>query len=205
VAEAVHETGALTLACVTLPFNSEMVRRKKAVLGIRALASSCDSVVVIDNSRLRTSAGDLPLKEGFAIVNELIGAFITNITGTIIQPSLVNLDYSDLRTIMERGGVSAIGIGEGEGEKRIEKAIDTALSTPLLDVADISRAYGVLLHIMGGEDMTLGEVTQAGELMLQRAPNTCRIVWGAKVDDALSGHIRVTAVLTGISDPKNIK
>ena len=167
MAEAVHETGALTLACVTLPFNSEMVRRKKAVLGIRALASSCDSVVVIDNSRLRTSAGDLPLKEGFAIVNELIGAFITNITGTIIQPSLVNLDYSDLRTIMERGGVSAIGIGEGEGEKRIEKAIDTALSTPLLDVADISRAYGVLLHIIG--------------------------------------HIRVTAVLTGISDPKNIK
>ena len=205
VAEAIRETGALTLACVTMPFNSEVVRRKKAVSGIKALAAKCDSVVVIDNSKLRNTAGDLPLKEGFAIVNELVGAFIKNITETIIQPSLVNLDYSDLRTIMERGGISAIGIGEAEGEKRIEKAVEQALSTPLLDVADIGAAYGVLIHIMGGEDMTLAEVTQAGELMLQKAPNTGRIVWGAKVDEALAGHVRVTAVLTGVSDPKNIK
>ncbi len=205
VAETVRETGALTLACVTLPFNSEVVRRKKAISGIKALSSKCDSVVVIDNSKLRTTAGDLPLKAGFAIVNELVGAFIKNLTETIIEPSLVNLDYSDMRSIMERGGISAIGIGEGEGEKRIEKAVEQALATPLLDVADISAAYGVLIHIMGGEDMTLGEVTQAGELMLQKAPNTGRIVWGAKVDESLAGRVRVTAVLTGVSDSKSVK
>lgn len=205
VAEAVRETGALTIACVTLPFSAEVVRRKKAVSGIKFLSSKCDSLVVIDNSKLRLTAGDLPLKEGFAIVNELIGNFIRNLTETIIQPSLVNLDYSDLRTIMERGGVSAIGIGDAEGEKRIEKAVEQAVSTPLLDVTDISAAYGVLIHIVGGEDMTLGEVTQAGEIMLQKAPNTGRIIWGAKIDESLAGHVRVTAVLTGVSNPDNVK
>jgi cell division protein FtsZ len=205
IAEAVRETGALTLSCVTLPFDSEIVRRKKAVSGIKSLAGKSDSVVVIDNSKLRATAGDLPLKEGFAIVNELVGDFIKNLTETIIQPSLVNLDYSDLRTILERSGISAIGIGEAEGDKRIEKAVEQAISTPLLDVVDITGAYGVLIHIMGGDDMTLGEVMQAGELMLQKAPNTGRIVWGAKVDETIAGHVKVTAVLTGVSDPKNIK
>ncbi|HEY9206075.1 MAG TPA: cell division protein FtsZ [Candidatus Methanoperedens sp.] len=205
VAETIHETGALTVACVTLPFNSEAVRRKKAISGIKALAVNCDSVVVIDNSKLRVTAGDLPLKEGFGVVNELVGVFIKNLTETITEASLVNLDFSDFRTVVHRGGLSAIGIGESEGGNRIENAVEQALSAPLLDVADISSAYGVLIHIAGGEDMTLGEVTQAGEIMLQKAPNTGRIVWGAKVDESLDGHVRVTAVLTGVSDPKNLK
>ncbi len=205
VAETVHETGALTVACVTLPFHSEAVRRKKAISGIKALAANCDSVVVIDNSKLRVTAGDLPLKEGFGVVNELVGVFIKNLTETITEASLVNLDFSDFRTVVHRGGLSAIGIGESEGGNRIENAVEQALSAPLLDVADISAAYGVLIHIAGGEDMTLGEVTQAGEIMLQKAPNTGRIVWGAKVDESLAGRVRVTAVLTGVSDPKNLK
>ncbi len=205
VAEATHETGILTIGCVMLPFGYEVLRRKKAITGIKALAARCDSLVVIDNSRLRAIAGTLPLREGFAIANEFVGAFIKNITETITQPSLVNLDYSDLRSVVERGGISAIGIGDGEGDNRIEKAVERAISTPLLDVADISSTYGVLIHIAGGEDMTLGEVTQAGEIILQKAPNTGRIVWGANVDEALAGRIRVTAVLTGVADPGKIK
>ncbi len=205
VAEAIRETGALTIGCVTIPFGSEVVRRKKAISGLKALSSKCDSLVVIDNSKLRTTAGEMPLKEGFAVVNALVGSFIDNLTDTIIHPSLVNLVYSDMRSIMERGGISAIGIGEGEGEKRIEKAVEQALSAPLIEVSDISSAYGMLIHIMGGEDMTLGEVTQAAELMLKIAPNTGRIIWGAKVDEALAGHIKVTAVLTGVSKPENMK
>ena len=205
VAEAIRETGALTIGCVTIPFGSEVVRRKKAISGLKAFSSKCDSLVVIDNSKLRTTAGELPLKEGFAVVNALVGSFIDNLTDTIIHPSLVNLVYSDMRSIMERGGISAIGIGEGEGEKRIEKAVEQALSTPLIEVSDISSAYGMLIHIMGGEDMTLGEVTQAAELMLKIAPNTGRIIWGAKIDEALAGRIKVTAVLTGVSKPENLK
>ena len=204
VAEATREAGILTIGCVMLPFSYEVLRRKKGISGIKALAAQCDSLVVIDNSRLRTIAGSLPLREGFAVANEFVGNFIKNITETITQASLVNLDYSDLRSVVERGGISAIGIGDAEGENRIEKAVAQALSTPLLDVSDISGAYGVLIHIAGGEDMTLGEVTQAGEIILQKAPNTGRIVWGAKVDDSLAGHVRVTAVLTCIMDPDKL-
>ena len=201
VAEATREAGILTIGCVTLPFDYEVLRRKKAISGIKALADKCDSLVVIDNSRLRTIAGDMPLREGFAVANEFVGAFIKNISETITQASLVNLDFSDLRSVMERGGISAIGIGEAEGEDRIQKAVEQALASPLLDVSDISGAYGVLIHISGGEDMTLGEVTQAGEIILEKAPNTGRIVWGAKVDESLAGRVKVTAVLTGVMDP----
>ncbi len=204
VAEAAREAGILTIGCVTLPFGYEVMRRKKALFGIKALAAQCDSLVVIDNSRLRNIAGSLPLREGFAVANEFVGNFIKNITETITQASLVNLDYSDLRSVVERGGISSIGIGDAEGENRIEKAMEQALSTPLLDVPNISGTYGVLVHIAGGEDMTLGEVSQAGEIILQKAPNTGRIVWGAKVDESLAGHVKVTAVLTGVMDPKNL-
>lgn len=201
VAEATHEAGILTFGCVTMPFGYEVLRRKKAVIGIRSLAKLCDSLVVIDNSKLRDIAGTMPLREGFAVANEFIGAFIKNISETITQASLVNLDYSDLRSVVERGGISAIGIGEAQGENRIQKAVEQALASPLLDVSDISHTYGVLIHISGGEDMTLGEVTEAGEIILQKAPNTGRIVWGAKVDESLEGTVKVTAVLTGVLDP----
>jgi len=204
VAEATREEGILTIGCVMLPFGYELSRRRKAITGIKVLAERCDSLVVIDNSRLRAIAGTLPLREGFAIANEFVGAFIKNLSETITQASLVNLDYSDLRSVMERGGISSIGLGEGEGENRIQKAVDQALASPLLDVSDISGAYGVLIHVTGGEDMTLGEVTQAGELILQKAPNTGRIVWGAKVDESLEGRVKVTAVLTCVMDPKKL-
>lgn len=205
VAEATHEEGILTIGCVMIPFGYEVLRRKKAISGIKALAEICDSLVVIDNSRLRAIAGTLPLREGFAVANEYVGAFIKNVTETITQPSLVNLDYSDLRSIVERGGISAIGFGDAEGDDRIEKAVEQALSTPLLEVTDISGAYGVLMHVTGGEDMTLDEVNYAGEIIIQKAPNTGRIVWGAKVDESLAGHVRVTAVLTGVADPNKLK
>ena len=204
VAEATQEAGILTIGCVMMPFSYELSRRKKAITGIKSLADKCDSLVVIDNSRLRDVAGALPLREGFAVANEFVGAFIKNISETITHASLVNLDFSDLRSVVERGGISAVGIGQAQGEERIQKAVEQALASPLLDVSDISGAYGVLIHITGGEDMTLGEVTQAGEIILQKAPNTGRIVWGAKIDESLEGTVKVTAVLTGVLDPRKL-
>ncbi|MBU4075467.1 MAG: cell division FtsZ family protein, partial [Euryarchaeota archaeon] len=201
VAEITREMGALTVGCVTIPFTIEMSRREKSRTAISQLAQSCDSVVIIDNSKLREVAGNLPLKEALNVANALVGAFVKNLTDTITQPSLVNLDYADLRAVMERGGVSSIGIGEGDGEDRVEKAVAQALSTPLLDVRDISASYGVLVHIVGGEDLTLEEVAVAGELIMDKVPNTKRIIWGAKVDNNLTGMVRVMAVLTGVESP----
>jgi cell division protein FtsZ len=201
VAELTRELGALTIGCVTIPFTIEMSRREKSREAINLLAQSCDSVVIIDNSKLREVAGNLPLKEALNVANALVGAFVKNLTDTITQPSLVNLDYADLRAVMERGGVSSIGIGEGDGENRVEKAVAQAVSTPLLDVRDISTSYGVLVHIVGGEDLTLEEVAVAGELIMDKVPDTKRIIWGAKVDNNLTGSVRVMAVLTGVESP----
>ncbi len=178
-----------------------MARREKAREAINLLASSCDSVVIIDNSKLREVAGNLPLKEALNVANALVGAFVKNLTDTITQPSLVNLDYADLRAVMERAGVSSIGIGEGDGMDRVGKAVAQAISTPLLDVRDISASYGVLVHIVGGEDLTLEEVAVAGEMIMDKVPNTKRIIWGAKVDNNLTGKVRVMAVLTGVESP----
>jgi cell division protein FtsZ len=201
VAEITREMGALTIGCVTIPFTIEMSRREKSREAINLLAQTCDSVVIIDNSKLREIAGNLPLKDALNVANALVGAFVKNLTDTITQPSLVNLDYADLRAVMERGGVSSIGIGEGDGENRVEKAVAQAVSTPLLDVRDISASYGVLVHIVGGEDLTLEEVAVAGELIMDKVPDTKRIIWGAKVDNNLTGMVRVMAVLTGVESP----
>jgi len=201
VAALTRELGALTIGCVTIPFTIEMARREKAREAINLLAQSCDSVVIIDNSKLREVAGNLPLKEALNVANALVGAFVKNLTDTITQPSLVNLDYADLRAVMERGGISSIGIGEGDGAERVSKAVAQAISTPLLDVTDISASYGVLIHIVGGEDLTLEEVAVTGEMIMDKVPNTKRIIWGAKVDDTLTGKVRVMAVLTGVESP----
>jgi len=201
VAEITRSLNALTIGCVTIPFTIEMSRREKAREAIKLLAESCDSVVIIDNSKLREVAGNLPLKEALNVANALVGAFVKNLTDTITQPSLVNLDYADLRAVMERGGISSIGIGEGDGVERVIKAVSQAISTPLLDVTNFSDCYGVLIHIVGGEDLTLEEVAVTGELIMDKVPNTKRIIWGAKVDNNLTGKVRVMAVMTGVQSP----
>jgi cell division protein FtsZ len=201
VADITRSVNALTIGCVTIPFTIEMSRREKAREAIKLLAESCDSVVIIDNSKLREVAGNLPLKDALNVANALVGAFVKNLTDTITQPSLVNLDYADLRAVMERGGISSIGIGEGDGVDRVIKAVSQAIATPLLDVTNFNDCYGVLIHIVGGEDLTLEEVAVTGELIMDKVPNTKRIIWGAKVDNNLTGKVRVMAVMTGVQSP----
>jgi cell division protein FtsZ len=200
VAQVAKELGILTIACVTIPFKMEMARREKAREAIKVLMESCDSTIVIDNSKLSEIAGDLSLKDALAVANVLVGDFVRNITETITQPSLVNLDLEDLRTVMERGGISAIGIGEGIGEDRIARAVSRAMAVPLLDIPGISATYGVLIHIVGGEDMTLDEVAAAGERILDKV-HTGRVIWGARVESSYTGRVRIMVVLTGINSP----
>jgi cell division protein FtsZ len=121
VAEISRSLGALTIACLTMPFEIESLRRENANKAIAALSQTCDSVVLIDNTKLRQVAGKLPLKTAFAVANTLIGAFIKSITETITEPSLMNLDFADLKAVLEKGGISSFGIGEAEGPDRVEK------------------------------------------------------------------------------------
>ena len=115
------------------------------------------------------------------------------------MPSLVNMDFADLRSIMVGGGVCAIGVGEGLGDTKVRDAVEEALSTQLLDITDISEAEGALIHVEGGDDMTLDEINQAAEYVLNQISPGAKASWGARVNNRMTGSVRVTLVLTGVS------
>jgi len=198
LAEALRDSGALIVGVVTLPFAVERVRLDTARKGIQRLKKSCDTVVVIDNNRLVKVAGNLSFAQGLGVANELVGIFVKDVTETITTASLINIDYMDLRTIMEKRGIAAIGAGYGIGEDRVEKAVKLALEGQLLDISDMSKAYGVLIHVSGGEDITLEEVTRAGELVMRSLPKKAKIVWGARVNPGMGKKAHVMVILTGV-------
>ncbi len=200
VAEISNNLGALTIACLTMPFEIESMRRENAKKTIQALSELCDSVVLLDNTKLRKVAGKLPLKTAFAVANALIGTLIKGITEIITQPSLMNLDFADLRAVLEKGGISSFGIGEADGEERVKKAVQLAMDAPLLDIPDLSSAHGLLIHITGGQEMTLEEVAEVGEMMAGRV-HCERIIWGANVEDTMTGRIRVMALFASVGNP----
>ncbi len=198
IAQALKPSRALMIGVVTLPFAVERFRYNSAKEGLVKLKAECDTVVVIDNNRLAKVAGDLPLKEALGVANTLVGEFVKGITETITTASLINIDFADLRAIMEKRGLAAIGVGESEGANRVQHAVQTALDAQLLDIKDSTKSFGVLIHVSGGDDITLDEVTQAGEMITRSLPKDARVVWGARVDPTLGGKVRVMVVLTGV-------
>lgn len=200
-AKLAKEMGTLTLAVITTPFQVERARLAKAKEGLKKLVNACDAVIVIDNNRLRKVAGNLPLAEAFAVANELIATFIKNLAETIATPSLMNLDFADMKAIMMGSGVCAIGVGEGKGDTKVEDAVKKALDTQLLDIGDIKKSEGALVHIEGGEDMTLEDINKAGELVINRIASNAKVSWGARVNSSKQGTMRVTVVLAGVDSP----
>jgi cell division protein FtsZ len=199
LAEHLQDKGSLVVGVVTIPFAIERVRMETARKGIERLRKACDTVVTIDNNKLVRVAGDLPFKEALGVANELVGVFVKDITETITTASLINLDYMDLRAIMEKQGIAAIGAGWGQGgDDRVERAVKIALEGQLLDINDVTKAYGVLIHVSGGEDLTLEEVYRSGELVTRSVSPTSKIVWGAKVNPEMKGSCHVFICLTGI-------
>ncbi len=201
IAKMAKDLGALTLGVVTIPFQVERSRMEKAKEGLARLVEQCDAVVVIDNTRLRKFAGALPLTEAFAVANEMIANFIKNISETIAIPSLVNLDFADLKAIMTGARICAVGIGEGQGDTKVEDAVEKALNSQLLDIGDIRRSEGGLIHLEGGDDMTLEDVTKAGEIVISRISPNARVSWGARVNSKMEGTMRATIVLAGVQSP----
>src|SRR3989344_2242566 len=149
-----------------MPFNIERARIDKAEFGLQQLRSVSDTVIVIDNNRLVNIAGNLPVQQAFAVANELIATMIKGIVETIAVPSLVNLDFADVKAIMSNGDVAAIGIGSSDTTNRVEESVRGALSNPLLDIS-YKGATGALIHIEGGPDMTLDEISRIGELVTE--------------------------------------
>jgi len=200
IARMAKEMGIITIGCVTMPFNIERARVDKAEIGLAKLRSSCNSVIVIDNNRLVQLAGNLPVSQAFAVANELVSTMIKSIVETIALPSLVNLDFADVKAIMTHGNVCSMGVGESASENRVEEAVRKAMQNPLLEV-DYTGANGALIHITGGRDMTLQEVNRVGELITEKMDADAMAMWGARIDDNMEGKIRVMLIATGVKSP----
>ncbi|HJN56649.1 MAG TPA: cell division protein FtsZ [Candidatus Woesearchaeota archaeon] len=200
IAQVAKEMGSIVIGTVTMPFNIERARIDKAEFGLQQLRQVSDTVIVIDNNRLVNIAGNLPVQQAFAVANELIATMIRGIVETIAVPSLVNLDYADVKTIMTNGGVAAIGVGASDTTSKVEEAVKGALSNPLLDI-NYKGATGALIHIEGGTDMTLDEVSKVGELVTETLDPDANVIWGARVSEEMKGKITVMTIITGVHSP----
>ena len=198
VAQLAKEAGALTIGVVTLPFSVEgLIRMENAEAGLKRLRDVCDTVIVIPNDKLLDIVPNLSLNAAFKVADEVLMRSIKGITEMITMPGLVNLDFADLKTVMKRGGVAMIGLGEAEGENKAVNAVVEALNSPLLEV-DISEATGALVNVTGGEDMTISEAERVVEEIYSRVDPNARIIWGTTVDPLLKRNIRAMLVITGV-------
>jgi len=200
IAEMAKTEGAIVVASVTTPFDLEKARILKAEEGLIELRNSCDTVIVVDNNKLIEYVPDLPINQAFGVADELIATMIKGITETITVPSLMNLDFADVKSIMSSGGVAMIGVGESDGKNKVEDAVRSALNHPLLDV-EYKGGIGALIHVTGGPSMTLQEVTDAGSSISDVLDPSAQVIWGARVDPNMENKIRVMTIITGIKSP----
>ena len=202
VAKAAREMGALTIAIVTTPFTAEgEVRRTNAEAGLERLRDVSDTVIVVPNDRLLDAVGKLPVKQAFKVADEVLMRSVKGITELITKPGLVNLDFADVRTVMERGGVAMIGLGESDSEAKAKDSVKSALRSPLLDV-DISGANSALVNVTGGSDMAIEEAEGVVEELYDRIDPDARIIWGTSIDEELDGSMRTMIVVTGVESPQ---
>jgi cell division protein FtsZ len=200
IARIAKELGCIVIGCTTMPFKIEGARLGKAEDGLYQLRQVCDTVIVIENDRLLKIAGDLPLQQAFGVADNLISTIIKGVTETIATPSLVNLDYADVKTIMHSGGVAAVGFGESDTKNRAEEAVVKAMTNPLLEV-NYEGGTGALVHITGGQDLKLDEVNMIGEYVSKQLDPDAQVIWGARIDPDFKGKLRVITIVTGVKSP----
>ncbi|MGB2953860.1 MAG: cell division protein FtsZ [Gaiellaceae bacterium] len=199
VARIAHELGALTVGIVTTPFKFEGTRRHRAADdGVEALRRSCDTVIVIPNERLlEVLDKQTSMLDAFRIADDVLRQGVQGICDLITMPGLINLDFADVRTIMKGAGSALMGIGfSSGGESRAREAAERALRSPLID-EQIVGAKGILLSIAGGDDLSLYEVNEAAEVVRASATDDTNIIFGASVDERLTGQVWVTVIATG--------
>jgi cell division protein FtsZ len=199
VARIARELGALTVGIVTLPFRFEGTKRKsQADLGVEDLRRNCDTVIVIPNDRLlEVLDRSTSMLEAFRIADDVLRQGVQGICDLITMPGLINLDFADVRTIMKDAGSALMGIGFATGENRAKEAADRALRSPLIDT-QLVGARGILLSIAGGEDLSLMEVNEAAEIIRQASTEETNIIFGATIDESLTGQMWVTVIATGL-------
>jgi cell division protein FtsZ len=200
VAQIAKSLGALTVGIVTIPFKFEGTKRRgQAETGVNELRSECDTTIVIPNDRLlEVLDRSTSMLDAFKIADDVLRQGVQGICDLITLPGLINLDFADVRTIMEGSGTALMGIGFSSGaENRAREAAERALRSPLIE-GELGGARGILLSIAGGDDLTLLEVNEAAEVIRQTATDDTQIIFGATIDERLTGQVWVTVIATGL-------
>ena len=201
IADLARQAAALTVAVVTLPFTFEGTRRQRvAEEGLAALREHVDALIVIPNERLhRVADANMPIKEAFNLADNMLRHGVQGIADLVTVPGLINLDFSDVRAVMEQAGNTMMSIGERHGSRRAIEAAQAATESPLLDTS-MRGARAALLNITGGPDLTLAEVNEAAQLVTDLADPQANIIFGAVIDPRLQDTVRVTLIATGIEE-----
>lgn len=197
VSEIAKEQGAIVVGMVSTPFNVERARTVKAEEGLEKLREQADSIIVLDNNRLLDYVPNLPIGKAFSVMDQIIAETVKGISETITQPSLINLDYADMSTIMNQGGVAVMLVGETQDKNKTDEVVKDAMNHPLLDV-DYRGASGGLVHITGGPDLTLKEAEGIADNITERLEASANVIWGARIQEDYKGKVRVMAIMTGV-------
>src|SRR6185295_14847404 len=194
-----NQMGALTVAVVTKPFKFEGRKRAlQAEAGLRDLQEAVDTMITIPNERLLTTVDKATsMSQAFATADDVLRQAIQGISDLILVPGLINLDFADVKTIMSRMGLAIMGTGIATGEDRARVAATAAVSSPLLEEASVQGARGVIINVTGGPDLTLSEVSDASDIIYAAAHEDANIIFGAVVDPAMHGKVKITVIATG--------
>ena len=203
IAKLAKELGALTVGVVTKPFSFEGRQRMlQADHGINDLRDAVDTLITIPNERLLSLvSSDVTVVDGFRQADQVLYQAVKGISDLITVHGLINLDFADVRTIMNEMGMALMGAGTSSGENRAMDAASKAISSPLLEDTTIKGATGILINVTGGPDMTLHEISEASKIIQEEAHEDANILFGAVIDEALQGSIRVTVIATGFNKP----
>ena len=204
IAQMAKEMGILTIAVVTKPFAFEgMKRMANAERGIAGLKQYVDTLVVIPNDKLsKVIPRGTPMVEAFRCADDVLRQGIQGVSDLIVTPSLINVDFADIRTIMRNKGMAHMGIGRGKGENKTIEAVRQAISSPLLETS-IEGSTGILLNIKGGLDLPLDEVYEAADLVKEVVDPTCNIIFGSAIDEDLTDEVEITIIATGFNSDKD--
>src|SRR5688500_15530907 len=199
ICELARESGALTVGIVTRPFLFEGRKRmRQAELGISEMRKNVDTMIVVPNERLLAVVGKgIPFQDALKKADEVLLHATQGIASLITSTGIINVDFADVRTVMQNGGAALMGTGIGRGDNRSLEAAQQAISSPLLDNVSIAGATGVLINIIGGDDVTLGETTQINDIIHDAVGDDAEIIFGAGNDPAMHGEVRVTVIATG--------
>ena len=201
IAQAAKELGILTVGIVTIPFRNEGRRRiKQAIDGIAAMETHVDSLLVINNERIREMYGDFKISDAFAKADNILATAAKGIAEIITVPGYINVDFADVETVMRNSGVALMGTGIASGANRALIAVEEALNSPLLNNNDILGARNILLNITSGsEEITMDEIGEITDFIQEKAGNSADLIWGNGVDEELGDKISVTIIATGFS------